>query len=502
LFCSVSPSTLRRYRAERLLREEFERLRSGVVASASRRLRAVGVRLDASDLDASYAQAWQGLYAAMLEGQQITNPAGWLTLVTYRRAIDEHRARSRVQCAVIPSEAVRDRLGVGAGALGVSSAAGPAAGVGAVGEGRDLADELDDRTTLRQLFEALRGRLTAREQQAATLCYLQGLSRSEAAARMGVSESRMRKLMEGCGTGSPGVAGKVGALVETIRAGEWCEEQGSLMRGFAYGILDPDGERYSLALIHRDECPACRAYVLSLRGLAAVLPPVPLLLHPVLGAGASAGSASGAAVGASTGTTVAAPTSAGVAGGALSASGAGAVGGGWWLVGGPLGAKLAVGCLLALGVGAGCVALGVHTGQTRAPAHNSSAARGGHVGVHARGYLAGSLAPTAVVSGPTGQASGRAPAVTQAPVARTPIASSARASREFGPEQATGAGEARTSASAAATTPTAKTASAERAFAAPSASSPARTPPSAGSTSPPSAPPGGVSAAQREFAPG
>jgi hypothetical protein len=35
------------------------------------------------------------------------------------------------------------------------------------------------------------------------------------------------------------------------RAGGWCDEQGSLMRGLAYGILDPNGERYRLALIHK-----------------------------------------------------------------------------------------------------------------------------------------------------------------------------------------------------------------------------------------------------------
>src|ERR1019366_4959555 len=86
---------------------------------------------------------------------------------------------------------------------------------------------------------------------------------------MGISEARMRKLMDGQGPGRPGVAGKVGELAETIRDGSWCEEQGSLMRGLAYGILDPDGERYQLALMHRSECPACRAYVTSLRGLAA-----------------------------------------------------------------------------------------------------------------------------------------------------------------------------------------------------------------------------------------
>jgi DNA-directed RNA polymerase specialized sigma24 family protein len=91
----MSPLTLRRYRAERLLREEFEGQRSSVTAAARGRLRAGGVRLDATDLEACYAQAWQGLYAAVLEGQEIANPAGWLALVTYRRALDEHRTRMR-----------------------------------------------------------------------------------------------------------------------------------------------------------------------------------------------------------------------------------------------------------------------------------------------------------------------------------------------------------------------------------------------------------------------
>ena len=152
---------------------------------------------------------------------------------------------------------------------------------------RDLASELDDRVRLRQLMEGLRGRLSPRERQAAALCYLQGLSRAEAAARMGISEARMRKLMEGSRAGSPGVAGKVGELLDTIRAGSYCAEQSSLMRGFAFGILDPGGERYALAVAHQRECPACRAHVLSLRGLASVLPPLPLPL--ALGAGVAAG---------------------------------------------------------------------------------------------------------------------------------------------------------------------------------------------------------------------
>jgi RNA polymerase sigma factor (sigma-70 family) len=485
---------VRRYRAERLLRDEFERLRDSVIGSVCGRLRAAGVRLDASDVDVAYAQAWQGLYAATLEGQQIVNPSGWLALVTYRRAIDEHRARRRTQCAAVPAELEGKRGG------------GLARNRRYAAQEPDLAAELDDRTRLRQLFEALRGRLSAREQQAATLCYLQGLSRSEAAARMGVSESRMRKLMEGRDTRSPGVAGKVGALVETIRAGAWCEEQGSLMRGFAYGILDPGGERYRLALIHRDECPACRAYVLSLRGLAAVLPPVPLVLQLTLGAsaatsvagsGAVAASGAGAGTGAGVGTGAAAPTSAG----ALSASGmagaAGAAGGGWWLAG-PLGAKLAVGCLLALGVGAGCVAFEAGAGHVAAPAHRRHVAREGQVSrstpgeeASAANLAGGRLRLTEPSIGHAGDAGA---------TAQTPLASAARASREFGPERATGASGARSTSSAGRSAPNASTASVGPATADGTKASSSTVSP--GSAASPGLSSSGVSAAEREFAPG
>jgi hypothetical protein len=146
--------------------------------------------------------------------------------------------------------------------------------------------------------------------------------------------------MDGPSAGAPGVAGKVGELLDTIREGAFCAEQASLMRGFAYGILDPDGERHALAVAHWRECSACRRYVLSLRGLAAVLPPPPLPL--ALGAGMAAGAGASAA---------------GAGAGASAAGAGGAAGGGWVLAGGGLGAKLAVGCLVAVSVGAGCVAL-------------------------------------------------------------------------------------------------------------------------------------------------
>ena len=174
----------------------------------------------------------------------------------------------------------------------------------------------------------------------------------------------MRKLMEGRGPRAPGVAAKVGALVETIGAGGWCEEQGSLMRALAYGILDPDGERHRLAQLHRHACPACRAYVRSLRGLAAVLPPRPC----AVAVGARRGSSGRPARAGRCAAPQPLPTSAGCRATGAGAAGGRAVsvgrrrrrrcrGGGLWLAGGPLGAKLAVGCLLVLGVGAGCAAL-------------------------------------------------------------------------------------------------------------------------------------------------
>ena len=443
----VSPLTLRRYRAERLLRQEFEGLRGRVLATVRGRLGASGARLDDGDLEACYAQAWQGLYAAVLDGQEIANPTGWLTLVAFRRAIEELRARSHVEHCRSGRGHVPDERSAG-GTLPIDGAAEP-----------DFAAELDDRTRLRHLFEGLRGRLSAREREAASLCYLQGLSRSEAAARMGVSAARMRKLMDGQGAGRPGVAGKVGGLAETIRSGGWCEQQGSLMRGLAYGILDPNGERYRLALIHSSECPACRAYVVSLRGLAEVLPPV--FLPWGLGAGAllraRTAAHAGPGLGAHTGAAAQASGGAGAqagagVGGAMSAPGAvsaggaagvgGAAGGSWLLAGGSLGTKLAVGCLLTIGVGAGCVALSGGPLQRPAPVHGSHTARSSRGGAAARAYddalalgedrLAGALPGSQRADASARGGSGSTPALTPA----------ARAAREFGLERPAASGDA------------------------------------------------------------
>lgn len=387
----MAPSRLSRYRAERLLRKDFAGLRTKVLAIVRGQLRAMGVALAAADLEACYAMAWHGLYATVLSGEQVENPSAWLVLVTFRRAIDEHRAAGRAGVVDVG----------GMGAFPWPSGA-PA---------NDLDSELEDRAYLRQVFEALRMRLSPRERQAASLCYLQGLSRAEAAQRMGISEARMRKLMEGAGAGRPGVAGKVGELLETIGSGAWCEQQSSLMRAYAFGILDPGGERHGLAAAHCRECPACRAHVATLRGLASVLP-LPLL-----------------------------PALAGARGGTAAGRGAVAVrraAGGWRALPGSLTAKLAATAIVFLA--GGYAALGVH-------AHASPVGRRAHAAASALApaplFSALSRAPFAGAPRARVRHSVRklTPGGTRrrpAPRVRAAPSSAEAPAREFGPERVPG----------------------------------------------------------------
>jgi DNA-directed RNA polymerase specialized sigma24 family protein len=361
----MGPDALSRYRAERLLRKDFAGLRAKVLAVVRAQLRGKGVTLDPSDLEAYYAQAWHGLYATVLGGERVENPSAWLVLVTFRRAIDESRAARRI--GVVDVEDLGSFPGRSDGAA------------------ESLADELDNRARLRHVFEGMRATLSERECEAASLCYLQGLTRAEAAERMGMSEARMGKLMEGAGPSRPGVAAKVGGLLETIRAGGWCEQQSSLMRAYAFGILDPEGERHALAVAHCRECPACRAHVASLRGLASVLP-LPFISPAMLAAGAgvtAAGSGAGAIVGAGSGagaTGAAGGLGAAVFGWTPAARltaiglrvGVG-VGRGWSAVAGSLIAKLAAAAIVVVGAGYGLLGSRAHGSPPRRAAPSNVA---------------------------------------------------------------------------------------------------------------------------------
>jgi DNA-directed RNA polymerase specialized sigma24 family protein len=420
----MSPLAVRRYRAERLLRGEFRRLQGHVIAIVARRLSVGGPALDERDLEACYATAWQGLYEAILEGQEIANPAGWLVLVTYRRAVDEQRSRTRA-CAEPGEVPFADGM---AAADGIRAACD-----------HDPSGAIADRVLLHHLLEGLRTSMTAPEREAAVLCYLHGLTRAEAAAQMGISQKRMRKLMDGRGPGRPGVSMKLAALLTSIREGRWCEQQASLMRALAFGILDPAGERYRIAIAHTGECPACRAYVGSLRGLSVALPPALLpggLAAAILGAAGAGSTAAGAGAGAG-GLAGGAATGArlGVGGSAVASAGTGGAGGGGFLLaGGPVGAKLAAGCVLALGIGAGCVGLGIPGRGTGRPARSAASAARRHAprlegtrarGVGATGAVAAGAGPGAVPSPPPAHSEN----------ATGSLGGAARAAREFGPER-------------------------------------------------------------------
>ena len=56
-----------------------EPARRGAGERARATARAGGRTSTAGDLEACYAQAWQGLYTAIAAGEEIANPGGWLT---------------------------------------------------------------------------------------------------------------------------------------------------------------------------------------------------------------------------------------------------------------------------------------------------------------------------------------------------------------------------------------------------------------------------------------
>jgi RNA polymerase sigma factor (sigma-70 family) len=350
---------LRRRRADSIIRRDYEGLRRVVMSSVRGQLARKGVQLPDADLDAAYNVAWQGLYAQLLEGDEIKNLAGFLVTVTARRAIDEYR-----------------KLHVARRAEDVE--------VGDHGRDPDFAERLDDYTKLQHFIEGLKDRLDQRERQAVTLCYIQGLSRREAAQILGLSDKRMDKVMDG-------LASRIGDFVRAIESGLWCEERGSLMRAYALHILAPDGKRQVLAREHLAACSGCRAYVRSLRGLAAAMPPVALpagggstgsagfldhlqslidgtrdtlasLVHlgpaeAIVGGGGTAGVGTAAAVGSGSGGTVAA---AGGTGAAVGTTGVAA--------GGTAAAAGGVAGLAAAGAGAGSAAGGVLGGGLAAKA--------------------------------------------------------------------------------------------------------------------------------------
>jgi DNA-directed RNA polymerase specialized sigma24 family protein len=247
---------LRKRRADAIIERDYAAMREHVLGTVAGKLRRRSIFFSEADLDAHYNTAWQGLYSQLLEGEKIENPTGWLVQAVTWRAVDASRR--------IGAQAVNYELDEET--------------VAEVARESDVATRLDDYTKLQHFTEALKDRLSTRECEAATLCYIHGFTRRQAAEILGFEERRMEKIMDA-------VSKKVGALIADIESGAWCDSRSSLMKAYALGILDPDGKRYELATEHLRQCPGCRRYVRSMRGLAAMMPPVALPLHHLGGDG-------------------------------------------------------------------------------------------------------------------------------------------------------------------------------------------------------------------------
>lgn len=56
-----------------------------------------------------------------------------------------------------------------------------------------------------------------------------------------------------------------------------CEIFDPVLRAFAVGLLDPEGERYGRVAGHLRDCSDCRREVMILRGIASIVQPFPAL---------------------------------------------------------------------------------------------------------------------------------------------------------------------------------------------------------------------------------
>lgn len=170
---------------------------------------------------------------------------------------------------------------------------------------------------------------------------------------MGIDIKRLDKIMVAANK-------KLGGMLEAINRGEWCQDQRSLIKTYAFGLHQEGGERHSLAVAHLMECQACAAYVRSLRGLSVILP-APALLAGAVGAGGGVLGGLSAIFNGSGGAAV---------GGAGTAAG----GGGATLLGG-IGAKTAALCVSAVCAAGGAVIVVESSPDTKPPADAASASR-------------------------------------------------------------------------------------------------------------------------------
>jgi DNA-directed RNA polymerase specialized sigma24 family protein len=243
--------------AERTVNEHYDALQAEVTGAVRHKLSVRKMRLDESDLEEAYCQAWHGVCETIKRGTEVSNLTGLLIEVTWRRAVDIYRELRPSQRRV-ELDAEEPTLDL------------------------DLDTQLDDRIKLKRFIAQLRGRLNPRECEAVSLCVIHGYPRAEAAELMGLKRRQMEKLMDGANA-------KIGGIIASIAArGCGGDEWARLMRSYALGLIAEDDRDYPRAAEHVAQCASCSRYVNGLRGLAAILPPV-LPFGPLADAGHGAG---------------------------------------------------------------------------------------------------------------------------------------------------------------------------------------------------------------------
>jgi DNA-directed RNA polymerase specialized sigma24 family protein len=334
------PSAAQQMHADQVIGAEYEAFKDEVTRTVVGKLGASKIRFAELDVDSFYNQAWFGLYTKLSDGQEIENRKGLLVQMTYRRAIDEYRSLHPDRQA---DPVVLETLG----------AEDP------------IAETMDQQREFKHFVEGMRSELTQRELQAATLCYVYGLSRPEAAEQVGVRPKRMEKIMDE-------VSRKMRPVLASIKGGTWCEDRAVLVNQYALGALDADSDDYREAVDHLTDCPGCRRHVMGTRGLTAVTIPSGLMLFALTGAAVGSGAA---AAGASSG------------GGSAAAAGAGASAG----VGGAAQVAAVVAAIAAVAAG-GYVAVDQLSGGGDSPAPTPVVQRADAAGADAAGVKAAKAA--------------------------------------------------------------------------------------------------------------
>lgn len=247
-WAATQPRTFRQ-EAEWTVDKHYRSLEGEVIGKVDRKLSARNMRLDHSDLEEAYCQAWHGVCEQIADGVKIASLTAMLVEVTWRRAVDSYRELHASQYADIDLDSSGVEL--------------------------DLDKRLDDQAKLQRLIDRLKRRLSQQECQVISLCWIHGYTRPEARRLLGIKdEARMQKLMDRA-------TKKIGGVVAGIDArGCGGEEWAGMLRAYALGLLGEDEHDHRRASEHTEECASCRRYVTALRRVAAVVPPfVPPAIH-------------------------------------------------------------------------------------------------------------------------------------------------------------------------------------------------------------------------------